>query len=138
MLRPIAHSGNGQHLSPGFEKKLTNLVAHRHVVEHVAHFNRELNRHGLFLFNLLGNADDARSTVFFRQKFGEKILKFVVDQLKHPTPGFRVLLDHLHNALDFNFHRAARYIDVKAQHARAHSVYQATRRVLQGAKKLRL
>ena len=90
------------------------------------------------MLDLLGNADDARCAAFFRQKFGEEFLKFVVNQLKNPAPGFRILLNDLHNALDFNFHGTARHINVKAQCARTHAINQATRRVLQGAKKLRL
>ena len=136
MLGPITHGSNCQHFSPGFEQKLPNFIAHRHVVEHVAHFNRVLNRHGFFLLNLLGNADNPRCAAGFRQKLGQKFLELVVHQLKHPAPGFGVLLNDLHDPFDFNFHCAARHINVKAEHTGPHTVNQAARWMLQGTKKL--
>ena len=66
-------------------------------------------------------------------------MKFIVHQLKYPSAGVRVLLDHLDDAADLGFQRAtgdgAR---IKTQHARAHVVDQLARWVVQGAEKFGL
>ena len=138
MLRAVSHACNGEHFRPHFKEKHTDFFTHRHVIEHVAHLNGVLDGHGFFLFNLLGNTHHTGSAAFLRQKSGKKLLKFVVNQLKHALTGLGVLLNDLHHPFDLCFHGAAGHVGIKAQHRRAHPINQPTRRMLQRPKKLRL
>ena len=139
MLRPLAHSGHGQHISPYFEQEFTNLVAHRHVFEHVAHLDRVLDRQSFLLLHLLGHADNALSRTFLGQKLGQKLLEFFIDKLVHALAGFRVLLNHLNHALDLAFQRAVlNATRIKPHDAGTHAVNQLARGVVQRAKEIRL
>ncbi len=115
MLGAIFHGCNSQYLGPYLEKKFADFFAHRHVIEQAAHLNGVLDRHGLFLLDLLGHGHNACRAPLFGEKPGEKFLEFVVHQLEHPPSGFGVLLNDLHNALDFNFQCATRHRCVEAQ-----------------------
>ena len=130
MLRTVFHRGNGQHFGPYLEKEFADGLAHRHVIEHIAHLNGVPDGHGLLLLDLLGHADHARCTALLREKLGEKPVKFIVNQLKYPAPGFGVLLDHLDDTLDFDFQRAARHRNFEAEDTGTHPVNQPARRML--------
>jgi hypothetical protein len=56
VLRTVANGGDGQHLGPHLEQELADLVAHRHVVEHLAQLDGVLDRHRLLLLDLLRHA----------------------------------------------------------------------------------
>ena len=59
VLRAVAHGGQCQHLGPGLEQELADLVAHRHVAQHGAQLNGVLDGQRLALLYLLGHTDQA-------------------------------------------------------------------------------
>ena len=139
VLRALAHSRHGQHFGPNLEQELPYLVAHRHVLEHVAHFDRVLNRQGFLLFHLLGNTDHLLGRTLFGQKFGQELLEFFIDDLIDLLAGFRILLNNLHDALDFQFHGVR--LDsgrIEPHHTGAHAVDQEASRVGGGPEKIRV
>ncbi|MNX11698.1 hypothetical protein D3C86_414630 [compost metagenome] len=138
-LRAVAQRGDGQHLGPDLEQELADLVAHRHVVEHLAQLDGVLDRHRLLLLDLLRHAHDALRGVALREVAAEESDELVEHQLEHALAGLGVLLDHLHHALDLVLERAAGDGGgVEAHHAGAHAVDQHARGVLQGAEEFGL
>ena len=139
MLRTVTHGRHGQHFCPVLEKKLTNLVPHRHVLEHGAQLDGVLDGQCLFLLHLLCHADELGRGLLGGEELGQKGLKLIEHQLKNPPAGFRILLDHLHDALDFCLQRTARKCrGVKTQCDRTHPVNELARRVLHVAEELGL
>ena len=138
MLQAVLDAGHRQHLDPDLEQKFTHLVAHRHVVEQLAQLDGVLHRQGFLLLNLLRDRHKPAGAALPAEVGGEELLEFVVNELEHTPAGLRVLLDHLHDPLDFRLQRLGAHAGLKAHHTRAHAVDQAARGVLQGAEKLGL
>ena len=137
MLGALAYRRHGQHFCPHLEQVVANLIAHRHVLEHIAHLNGVLNRQGFFLLDLLSDAHHLLVAALLGEVLRQEFLKFLVNNLVNLLAGLRVLLDHLNNAFDLQLHGIA--LDagcIKAHHTRAHAVNQQAGGVGRGAEEL--
>ena len=139
VLGAIAHGRKRQHLGPGFEEKFADFIAHRHIFEQTAQLNGVLNGQGFALLNLLSHTHQARRGLALGQVLGQEFFKFFVHELKHPLAGFRILLNHLHDAPHLGFQRTTvARSGIEAHHTGPHAVNQAARGVVKVAEKLRL